>query len=202
MLLRRLTLLWIAAGLSLLPSRAFATSVVAPDFNTLVNKADYVVRAVVKSVTPEWRENKGERFIASKVELEIKEVIKGIPPSPLILDILGGRIGDEELAIEGAPKFLVGDEDVLFVTGNGRQIFPLVGMMHGRYPIFRDAKTGVQYVVRSNGMPLYSEQDVSLPMTRLSAVKTQNPDAKPMTAESFIKKIRAARPGAPETQEN
>lgn len=200
--LRRLTLLWIAAGLLLLPFRAFATSVVAPDFNSLVDKADYVVRAVVKSITPEWRENKGERFIASKVELEIKEIIKGTPPQPLVLDILGGRIGDEELAIEGAPKFLVGDEDILFVQGNGHQVFPLVAMMHGCYPIFRDAKTGEQYVVRSNGMPLYSEQDVSLPMTRLSAVKTQNPNAKPMTAESFVKKIRTARPGAPQPQEN
>jgi hypothetical protein len=175
---------------------------VAPDFNTLVSQADYVVRAVVKSVTPEWREHKGEKFIVSKIELEVQEVIKGTPPTPLVLDIVGGKIGDEELKVEGAPTFLVGDEDILFVQGNGHQIYPLVAMMHGRYPIFRDAKTGEKLVLRSNGMPLYSEQDVSLPMNKLSAAKAQDPAAKPMTADSFIQKIRAAGTDSRHTQEN
>ena len=189
---RRFALLGLAVALLALPLRTLATSVVAPDFNTLVDQADYVVRAVVKSVNSEWREHDGQKFIASKIELEVKEVIKGTPPAPLVLDVVGGKIGDEELVIEGAPKFLVGDEDILFVQGNGRQVYPLVAMMHGRYPIFRDAKTGEKFVLRSNGMPLYSEQDVSLPMTRLSAAKIQNSGAKPMTADSFIQKIRAA----------
>jgi hypothetical protein len=199
--LRRLTLLWFAAGLLLLPFRAFATSVVAPDFSTLVNDADYVVHAVVKSVTSDWREHDGHRYIATKVELEVKEVIKGTPPSPLVLDVMGGRVGDEELVVTGVTKFLVGDEDILFVQGNGHQVYPLVAMMHGRYPLFRDAKTGEKYVVRSNGMPLYSEQDVSLPMTTLSPLKTQSPAAKPMTADTFVQKVRAAG-GSSKVQQN
>ena len=193
---RRTALFGLVVSLLVLPLRTLATTVVAPDFNTLVDQADYVVRAVVKSVTSEWRENDGQRFIATLVELDVREVIKGTPPSPLVLDLVGGRVGTDELVVEGVPKFLVGDEDILFVQGNGRQIYPLVGMMHGRYPIFRDAKTGEKYVLRSNGMPLYSEQDVSLPMTRLSPVKMQNAQAKPMTADSFIKLIRATSPAA------
>lgn len=199
---RKFALFGLAVALLLLPLRSLATSVVAPDFSGLVGEADYIVRAVVKSVTPEWRENKGQRFIGSKVEFEVLEVIKGTPPQPLVLDMVGGRIGEEELVVQGAPKFLVGDEDILFVQGNGKQVYPLVAMMHGRYPIFRDAKSGVKYALRSNGMPLYSEQDVSLPMTKLSAVKAQNAQARPMTADAFIKKIRAAGPGTRQTQEN
>ena len=194
MSLRRLALFGLASALLSLPLRSLATSVVAPDFDTLVSQADYVVRAVVKSVTSEWREHNGQQYIATKIELEVREVIKGTPPSPVVLDMLGGRVGDREMTIEGAPKFQVGDEDILFVQGNGQQIYPLVAMMHGRYPIFRDAKTGEQFVLRSNGMPLYSEQDVSLPMTKLSAAKVQDPAAKPMTADEFIKKIRSSRP--------
>ncbi len=187
---RRITSLGLAVGLLLLPLRSFATSVNAPEFNQLVSSADYIVRAMVKSVTAEWREDKGRKYIATKVELEIREIIRGIPPQPLVLELVGGRIGEEELVVEGAPKFHVGDEDILFVQGNGRQIFPLVGIMHGRYPIFIDKKTGREFVVRSNGMPLYSEQDVSLPMTILSAVKMQNPKAEPMTAAAFCRKVR------------
>jgi hypothetical protein len=166
----------------------------APAFDQLVGQADYVVRATVKSVNSEWREKNGHRYIATQVTLNVGEVIRGTPPSPLILDMVGGRVGDDELSIEGAPKFNVGEESIFFVHGNGAQLFPLVAIMHGLYPIFRDAKTGTDYVVRSNGMPLYSEQDVSLPMTRLSAVKTRNPAAQPMTAAAFISKIRAASP--------
>ena len=193
MSLRRLSLWGLALAL-LLPLLARATSVEPPDFNTLVNSADYVVRGVVKAVNSEWREKNGHNYIATKVEVEVREVIRGTPPARVVLDMVGGRVGEDELVVEGAPKFQVGDEDILFVHGNGQMLSPLVALMHGRYPIFRDAKTGQEYALRSNGMPLYSEQDVSLPMTQLSAVKRANPAAKPMAASAFIQKIRAAGP--------
>src|SRR5436305_1323625 len=44
-----------AALLLLASNAARATSVVAPDFDSLVRNADYVVRATVKSVTSEYR---------------------------------------------------------------------------------------------------------------------------------------------------
>ncbi len=191
---RKLAFLFLSLGLLLPPFRAFATTVEAPEFDQLVRQADYVVRAVTKSVTSEWREHAGRRFIATKVELEVKEVIRGKPPSPLVLDMVGGRMGEEELVIEGAPRFYVGDENILFVRGNGRVFYPLVAVMHGVYPIFYDAKSGRDLVVRSNGMPLYSERDVSLPMTELSEVKVRNPQARPITAATFSSKIRATGP--------
>ena len=193
---RRLPRWGLVLALLLLPLRVLGTSVVAPNFDNLVSLSDYVVRAVVTSVTPEWRENQGHKYIASKVTLEIREIIKGIPPQPLVLDMIGGRIGTDELLLEGAPKFQVGEENILFVHGNGRMIYPLVGIMHGVYPILRDSKTGTDYVLRSNGMPLYSAGDVSLPMTTLSPVKVQNPKAQPITAAEFSRSIRAVIPSA------
>jgi hypothetical protein len=186
---RRYLLTGLALGLALL-ARLPATTVEAPDIDSLINQSDYVVRAVVKSATAEWREHAGQRYIGTKVELEIREVIKGSPPSPLVLDMIGGRIGEDELAIQGMPKFQVGDENVLFVHGEQRRMLPLVAMMHGVYPILREAGSGESYVLRSNGLPLYSTQDVSLPMNRLSTVKQQNPSARPLTAATFIRQIR------------
>lgn len=177
-------------SLALLPLRSHATSVEAPAFNALVDQSDYIVRAVAKSVTPEWRENAGRRYIVTKVELEVIETLRGTPPSPLVLEMVGGRIGEQELIVEGAPRFYVGDENILFVHGNGRLVSPLVAIMHGLYPVMRDAQSGQEYVLRSNGMPLYSEQDVALPMTKLSALKQQNPSAKPMSATSFALLVR------------
>jgi hypothetical protein len=186
---RRYLLTGLALGLALL-ARLPATTVEAPDIDSLINQSDYVVRAVVKSATAEWREHAGQRYIGTKVELEIREVIKGSPPSPLVLDMIGGRVGEDELAIQGMPKFQVGDENVLFVHGEQRRMLPLVAMMHGVYPILREAGSGESYVLRSNGLPLYSTQDVSLPMNRLSTVKQQNPSARPLTAATFIRQIR------------
>lgn len=187
---RRIALLGLAAAL-LLPLRVAATTVEAPEFRQLVGLSDYVVRGVVASVSSTWRRAPdGRIYIASQVEIEIGEIIKGTPPPKVVLEMVGGRVGDDELRIEGAPTFQIGEEDIFFVRGNGLQFYPLVGIMHGLYPILHDFTTGEDHVLRSNGMPLYSEQDVSLPMTRLSTTKAQNPAAQPMTATAFIRAVR------------
>jgi len=191
--LRRILLLALAAVL--LPLQAPGTTVEAPEFKELVSQADYVVRGVVVAVSSEWREHQGQYYIASSVEVEVSEVIKGTPPDRVVLEMVGGRVGDDQLVVEGAPRFLVGEEDIFFVHGNGRMLSPLVGIMHGLYPVLHDFKTGRDHVLRSNGMPLYSEQDVSLPMTRLSSVKVRNPAAPPLTADDFIRQVRQT-PGA------
>ena len=187
---RRIACLGLALAL-LPPFRASATTVEAPEFKELVGLADYVVRGVVVSISSEWRQTPdGHSYIATQVELEVQDVIRGQPPASVVLDMLGGRVGEHELRVEGAPQFLIGDEGVFFVQGNGRLLSPLVGIMHGVYPILHDFNSGQDYVLRSNGMPLYSEQDVSLPMTRLSAVKVKNPAARPITADAFIRSVR------------
>jgi hypothetical protein len=181
--------------LALLLVPAAATTVEAPDVGTLLSQSDYVVRAVVKSATPEWREHAGRRYIGTRVELEIKEVIKGTPPSPLVINLIGGRIGPDELIVEGMPGFRAGDDRVLFVHGEQRQMFPLVALMHGVYPIIHDAQSGQDYVLRSNGHPLYRAEDVSLPMDRHSQARPLPPGARPLTVAAFINQLRA-RPEA------
>jgi hypothetical protein len=179
------------SALFTLATLARATTMIAPDFDQMVGTSDYIVRAVVKSVTSDWRPNPdqpGRRYIATMVELDVREVIKGTPPSPLVLDLVGGKIGDRELVIDGAPQFTVGQESILFVKGNGRQIIPLVGMKHGQYPVRRDKRTGQDQVVRSNGQPLYSEKELSLPESAVAA--SRDPRAQPLTAVNFAERIR------------
>jgi len=198
---RNLTILALGVVLAVLPLRAPATTVIAPDFDALVTQADYVVHAVVKSVNSEWRETDGHRYIATQVELQVTEVVRGTPPQPLVLQVVGGTVGNDTLVIAEAPKFVVGDEGIFFVQGNGHQMYPLVAIMHGLYPVYHDVKSGLAYVVRSNGMPLYSEQEVSLPMSEASAVKTADPAAKPMSVAAFEQKIRSVTASAARTSQ-
>jgi hypothetical protein len=187
---------WLAACalLTLLPLAARATTVIAPSFDRLVDSSDYIVRATVKSVVSEWRDNPdkpGQRYIGSRVELEVLETVKGTPPSPLVLDLVGGKVGDKELAIDGMPKFVVGEENILFVKGNGRQIVPLVGMMHGKFSVRRDKRTGRDEVIRHTGDPLYSEKDLAQ-SDAASAGPTRDAKAAPLTAADFTTRIRQA----------
>jgi len=185
---------WLAALalLAVLPA-ARATTVIAPDFDSMVGSSDYIVRAVVKSVTCEWRANPdqpGHRYIGTLVELDVKEVIKGTPPSPLVLSLVGGRMEDRELIVDGAPQFTAGQESILFVQGNGRHFVPLVGLHHGYYPVRRDKRTGQDQVLRSNGKPLYSEQETALPESAASAIAARDPQARPLNCADFASRIR------------
>ena len=167
---------------------AFATTVIAPEFDQLVAQADYVVRAKVTAINSEWREVNGQRHIFTFVTLAVKKIIAGTPPQPLVLQLLGGRVGEDEMTIDGAPKFKVGDEDILFVRGNGIQFFPLVALMHGRYPVKTDAKTGREYVARNNGEALQDAKQVAEPM-RSPAARAA---AEALSPDAFATKIRDA----------
>ena len=182
---------------AVIPARA--TTVIPPAFDELVRQSDYIVHAVVKSVSCEWRTNGANRQIFTKGELDVKEVIVGKPPSPLVLEMLGGTMGDEQMVVHGSPQFKVGDEDILFVHGNGQYLSPLVAMAHGRYPLKQDKQTGRSYITRSNGETLRDEKDVSQPMMTTAAKpwKEQSVLAQPLSREAFIGKIKSSRQANP-----
>lgn len=179
-----------AAALILVVSPARATSVIAPDFDSLVSGADYVVRATVKSVSCEYRATPRGRAIFTKVELTVLETITGTPPSPLVLQLLGGTVDGVTMRVEGVPEFHVGDEDILFVQNNGHQFYPLVGIMNGKYPVKRDAASGAAYVARSNGAPLYDAKDVKQDLSLPLVAQMQHPGQQPLTPAAFADQIR------------
>lgn len=187
-------LVWLICFGAVLP--AHATSVKPPAFEELVNGADYVVRARVTAVEAVATPRPGGRpRIHTKVTLEVVETIAGTAPSPLVLTLLGGRVGDVELRVEGVPEFAVGDEDVLFVHGNGRTFFPLYAVMHGRYRIKRD-DTGREYVARSNEVPMADVAEVAMPMTEGGAAVLQKKfksKAEALTPATFAEQIRSVR---------
>lgn len=190
---------FIAASLlvlvSLLPTSLRATTVVPPDFEQLVNESDFVARAVVESVRSEYRDGPQGRLIYTRVRFALREPVIGSTSTSFELEMLGGQIGDDRLIVNGAPVFRVGDEDFLFVRDNGRTITPLVAMMHGRYPVRRDA-TGREFVARNNDVPLQDVAEVALPMTTGEAAALQRKSVKSadaLTPAQFTAQIRATR---------
>ena len=193
---RKLLHLIFSLGGLLSAAHLSGTTVAPPEFAELVNGSDYVVRARVIGITHEVRTVGSKSTPFTLVELAVREVISGQPPSPLVLTILGGPIDGSELVISGAPRFAVGDEDILFVADNGRSVFPLYGLMHGRYPIQRDASSGREYVTRVNGEPLDDVSRVSLPLIDAALVGTARRAARAdqgMSPSDFASQIQASR---------
>jgi hypothetical protein len=195
--LNKLCLAALVFGVSL----AQATTVVPPDFDSLVKQADYVVRGVVKSVNSEWRASGENRAIFTKVEIDVREVIAGEPPRPLVLDILGGRVGKDEMTLHGSPVFQIGEEAILFIHGNGVQIHPLVALRHGHYPI-KKHDDGAAHVARSDGQPLHDEREISLAFSHASspssestagASKITSTTLSALSPEEFARRIRHSR---------
>lgn len=178
-------------AVSLVPT-AQATTVIPPEFPALVSDSDYIVHATVKSVHCEKRPSARGVKIVTLVELEVVDTVVGTSPAALTLQLLGGRVGDEQVRVEGMPQFHVGDEDVLFVQGNGRTICPLPGMMHGRYPVQRDAATGRRYMLRADGAPLLTTTEISTPLLSHDAAGRSAAGIRGLELTSFIAQIRTA----------
>jgi hypothetical protein len=132
---------------------ALATTVIPPSFDELVSRAEMIFQGNVTDVRSEWTGEGAQRRIMSYVTLKVEDAIKGNPGSTVTLRMLGGTVGGETMEVSDAPKFKVGDRDILFVENNGTQFVPLVGIMHGRFRVEKDA-TGQDAVFTNDGSPL------------------------------------------------
>ncbi|MEO5960502.1 MAG: hypothetical protein ABIZ49_14390 [Opitutaceae bacterium] len=164
MLFRRLFLLLAVAAL------ARATTVQPPEFPELVREAESIYRGRVTTVQSRRVDGPGgENLIKTYVTFAVDRAIKGPDLKEIVLEFLGGRVGNDTMAVDGMPRFEVGDREVLFVQKNGMQFCPLVRMMHGRYRIARDAATGREYVAREDRAPLATVGEVAKPMSEHAA---------------------------------
>ncbi len=129
----------------------FATTVIPPTFDELVGRAELIFEGTVKDVRAQWVGEGSQRHIMTYVTFDVAENVKGQAPQTYTLQMLGGTIGDMTMEVTDTPKFAPGDRDILFVENNGRQFVPLVGIMHGRFHIGRDAQTGMEILADDHG---------------------------------------------------
>src|SRR5436853_7093927 len=145
--------LLICAGIFAIGCSALATTVIPPSFDELVSRAEMIFQGTVTDVRSERTGEGAQRHIMSYVTVKVEEAIKGNPGASVTLRMLGGTVGAETMEVADAPKFKVGERDILFVENNGTQFIPLVGIMHGRFRVKKD-ETGRDAVFTNEGSPL------------------------------------------------
>jgi len=162
---------------------ALATTVIPPSFDDLVGRAEMIFQGTVTGVRSEWTGEGAQRHITSYVTVKVEEAIKGNPGASVTLQMLGGTVGAETMEVADAPKFKVGDRDILFVENNGTQFIPLVGIMHGRFRVKKD-EAGRDAVFTNEGSPL---SDV----TQLGKSEGAAPAGHAMSAQALKQAIHA-----------
>jgi hypothetical protein len=129
------------------------TTVIAPDFDQLVMRAELIFQGEVTEVRPQWIGEGAEHRIVSFVTFKVADALKGNPGASYTIRMLGGTVGGKTLQVSDAPTFKIGDRDILFVENNGSQFIPLVGIHHGRFRIERE-EAGREIVMTGQGQPL------------------------------------------------
>lgn len=154
----------IAFAASFLSARAM--SVVPPTFDELVGVSELIVRGEVTGTRSAYVDTPQGRAIKTFVTFRVERVLKGTPPTDdnLTLVFLGGKVGAASMEVAGMPAFQPGDREIVFVSGNGRTLCPLIAAGHGRYRLLRDAASNRDFVARENRVPLESTAEVQIPL--------------------------------------
>jgi hypothetical protein len=164
---------------------ATATTVIPPTFDQLVKQAEFIFQGTVTDARSVWEGEGGQRHIETYVTFKVDDNVKGDAGASYTIRMLGGTVGDQTMEVSDAPKFKVGDRDILFVEHNYDQFVPLVGIDHGRFHVQHDDATGRDIVVNGEGEPVkdlaklgYEEESVSgmeaiSPEQLKSAIKNQ-----------------------------
>lgn len=172
----------VVVALAGLVSTAFGVTPAKKTFSELVSEAEVVVVGIV-SRTQGLQLAEGP--IVTDITLDILRSVKGksAPGSSLVLRILGGKVGDVELAIGGAPSFRLGQTVLLFVRGNMSEMFPFVGVQQGVFFIRPDGSLGAERVFDWLGRPVSGIRDDEVSLDP-GGIETNA-----VTVESFVREI-------------
>jgi hypothetical protein len=136
-----------AAVVALVAAAPAGATTLAPwTLQDFVANAHSAVTGTVTAV--DVRLNKEDNHIHTYVTVDIDEQVAGASiPDPLVIDHLGGRVGNKLSVLEGAPVFRKGEQIFLFVE-KVDETYRTLGFFQGKYVLETDPETGRQLYVQ------------------------------------------------------
>src|SRR5206468_12143052 len=92
-----------------------ATTVIPPTFEQLVNQAEFIFQGTVTDVRSVWEGEGAQRHIDTYVTFQVDDALKGTLGGSYTIRVLGGTIGQDTMEVTCAPKFQLGERQILFV---------------------------------------------------------------------------------------
>lgn len=174
----------------LVPSLVPATTVETVTFEALVKGADRIFRGEVVAIESFRADLRGNRRIRTRVAFAVDDTLKGRGVS-VVLEFLGGTVGDLTQDVMGMPRFAVGESYVVFARDGDRWVNPIVGFTQGLFRVSRDARDGTLRVLTAGGAPVSTVAAIGHAQSRVAATLRI-----PISVAAFVDEIRAeiARP--------
>ena len=133
---------FLAVALAVTPLRA--TTYLPITFQELITQADVIFIGDVVDVRPYTLRTQTGTLVKTRVTFRVNDALYGTNSIVEVLDFLGGEADGLGMAVEGMPKFAVGDRRVVFARRKA-SVNPIVGFTQGLLRIGRDT-TGVDRV--------------------------------------------------------
>ena len=144
---RRLAALATASVVLVSAASAFATSVVKLTDQQMVRLSSVVAEGRVIEVRSGWSPDRTQIF--TTVTIEVTGTLKGARPQNgrLVVNMLGGRVGDTVMELVGQPTFTTGENVIVFLDAARPQYTPITGLNQGKLTVSPDPVTGSLDVV-------------------------------------------------------
>ena len=125
----------------------------------LTQGSKMVIRGEVEEVESQWSEDK--EIIFTRATVLVNSVFKGLClEKRIIVEYIGGKVGDMGLGVSDSPRITEGEEVILFLTSErskkGREhgfVYNIFGAAQGKYAIGNDGfarKGGFSILKRKN----------------------------------------------------
>jgi hypothetical protein len=132
--------------LALVAASAAATSLARMSLGDLARTARTIVR--VRCLGSESRWEKGEIWTFTR--FEPLETLKGSAPQPLVVRLIGGRVGNLASVVDGVPRFRPGEEVILFLERTRAGDLSVTAWSEGSFRVRRDPRTARAFVTQDS----------------------------------------------------
>ncbi|HLM02567.1 MAG TPA: DUF4214 domain-containing protein [Pyrinomonadaceae bacterium] len=136
------------AALVFLTQTAAATTAKLASDEQLILTSRVIVTGDVQAIQAAWDGQR--RNIYTYVTVKVSEVLKGqIRNETIVIKQAGGRVGDDEIIIDGAPKYKAGQSVLLFLNTLPDGALTVAHLFQGKYEIIENAETGLRIAQRT-----------------------------------------------------
>ena len=155
---RMLAAVTAVAALAAAAGTAAATIVLRVSPRELADRAGLVVEGRVAAVDVRWDADR--TCIHTWATISVERTHKGANAASIQVKVPGGKVGDEEVRVEGTAKFEAGEECFLFLWKDRAGDWLVLGEAQGKFRVTQDAKTGVRMAENSvKGLCLVVRED-------------------------------------------
>lgn len=130
--------------LALSPNPSCATTLVRMSVRELAQQSTYVAR--VRCVSVVSMSDLG--LVWTLTTFEVAQAWKGNPPPRFTVRLPGGEAAGVRVTVEGAPRFRVGEDVVLFLTADRGRLMNIVSWAQGTFRIRKNPLTKIEEAVQ------------------------------------------------------